>query len=97
MEGGPPVSAEWFCRWIHEAVDDFRVQKSLLAGVKFTVFALGDSLYESHYCTSGKNLFTWLGDLSATSVYALGMGDQNVAQSINGGTEIYLSTKKYPP
>ena len=75
-------------------MDDFRVQKSLLAGVKFAVFALGDSLYESHYSTAGKNLFTWLGDLSATSVYPLGMGDQNVAQSINGGTDIQINSKR---
>ncbi|XP_064391426.1 S-adenosyl-L-methionine-dependent tRNA 4-demethylwyosine synthase TYW1-like [Halichondria panicea] len=85
--GAPPDTAEWFCRWIHEASDDCRVQKSLLAGVKFTVFALGHSLYDTNYCLAGKNLFDWLRKLSAKPVYPLRLGDQNVAQSDHGGLE----------
>ncbi len=83
--GAPPDTVEWFCRWINEASDDFRVSKSLLAGVKFTVFALGHSLYDTNYCLAGKNLFDWLSKLSARPVYPLRLGDQNVAQSDNGG------------
>lgn len=70
-------------------MDDFRVQKSLLADVKFSVFALGDSVYESHYCSAGKNLFDWLRSLSAKPLYPLGTGDQNVAQSVNGGVYVH--------
>ena len=84
-DGAPPHSAEWFCRWLSEAVDDFRVHKSLLAGLNFAVFALGNSLYKQHYNTAGKNLFDWLSKLSGTPIYPLGLGDQNVAESINGG------------
>lgn len=84
-EGNPPEAARWFCQWLSEAVDDFRVQKSLLSGVHFTVFGLGNSLYTEHYNTVGRNLFDWLSRLSGTSVYPLGLGDQNVAQSVHGG------------
>ena len=87
-DGKPPEPAEWFCRWVQEAVDDFRVQKSLLAKVKFTVFALGHSLYDTNYCLAGKNLFVWLSRLSGRPVYPLGLGDQNVSQSVNGGNLI---------
>ncbi len=91
-DGAPPVTAEWFCRWVYEAADDFRVQKSFLSGVKFTVFALGHSLYDANYCLAGKNLFDRLSKLSARPVYELGLGDQNVAQSVNGGKYLFMHT-----
>lgn len=84
-DGSPPDSAKWFCQWLQEAVDDFRVHKSLLSDLKFAVFGLGNSLYAHHYNSTGKNLFDWLSRLSGTSVYPLGLGDQNVSQSTNGG------------
>ncbi len=87
-DGVPPLTAEWFCRWVYEAADDFRVQKSFLTGVNFTVFALGHSLYDENYCLAGKNLFDRLSKLSAKPIYGLGLGDQNVAQSVNGGTYV---------
>ena len=84
-EGSPPESAKWFCQWLFEAVDDFRVQKSLLSGVRFAVFGLGNSLYSDHYNTVGKDLFDGLSRLSGTPVFSLGLGDQNVAESVHGG------------
>ncbi len=85
-DGAPPDSAQWFCQWLREAVDDFRVHKSLLSNLKFAVFGLGDSLYGDNYNTTAKNLFDWLSKLSATPVYPLGLGDQNVSESKSGGT-----------
>ena len=84
-DGLPPDSAKWFCKWLCEAVDDFRVSKFILSQLKFTVFALGDSIYADHYNSTGKNLHDWLRRLAGTPVYPLGQGDENVAQSINGG------------
>ena len=57
----------------------------MLSGLRYSVFGLGNSLYGEHYNSVGKNLFHWLGQLSGTAVYPLGEGDQNVAQSKNGG------------
>jgi tRNA wybutosine-synthesizing protein 1 len=93
-DGTPPESAKWFCQWLLEAVDDFRVQKSLLSGVKFAVFGLGNSLYGDCYNAVGKNLFDGLSKLSGTPVCSLGLGDENVSQSIFGGEKssyLYLS------
>jgi len=77
-EGTPPESAEWFCKYLEEAGDDCRVQKSMLKGLNYTVFALGNSIYEDHYNTVGINLDTWLEKLSANRCFALGLGDENV-------------------
>ena len=81
-DGTPPESSAWFCQWLSDAVADFRVQKSMLAGLHFTVFGLGNSVYGENYNIVGKSLFEWLGKLSATVVYPLGLGDQNGPQSI---------------
>ena len=63
----------------------YRVQKSMLRGLHYAVFGLGNSLYGEHYNSVGKNLFGWLGQLSGTAVCPLGEGDQNVVQSKHGG------------
>lgn len=49
VDGKPPESAEWFCKWLEEASNDFRVQKSLLNGLDYAVFGLGNSLYENRF------------------------------------------------
>ena len=87
-DGLPPDSAAWFCRWVTDTAADFRVHKSLLLGLHFTVFALGNSLYVQHYNTAGRELYRSLQQLAATPVYHLGLGDQNVAQSKYGGKYI---------
>ena len=84
-DGQPPDSAAWFSRWVADSASDFRVHKSLLHGVHYAVFALGNSLYMQHYNTAGRELFRHLQALSAQPVYPLGLGDQNVTQSKYGG------------
>ena len=49
IDGTPPDKAKWFCKYLKEASDDFRVQKSLLNGLQYTVFGLGNSVYEDNY------------------------------------------------
>ena len=48
-DGNAPTSCQWFQQWLREAVDDFRVHKSLLSGLQFAVFGLGNSLYSNNY------------------------------------------------
>lgn len=50
-EGQPPESAAWFCKWLEEAANDFRVGKSFLQGLRYAVFGLGNSAYVDHYNT----------------------------------------------
>lgn len=49
IDGTPPHKAKWFCKYLKEASNDFRVQKSLLNGLQYTVFGLGNSVYEENY------------------------------------------------
>lgn len=87
-DGTPPENASWFCQWLREAKDDFRVHKSLLSGLHYSVFGLGNSLYGDNYNKAAKDLLDGFEKLSATSVYPLGLGDHNVAQSTHGGMYI---------
>lgn len=86
-EGTPPQSAEWFYKWLEEAAKDFRVQHSLLKGLKYGVFGLGHSLYSDHFNTIGRNCDKFLYQLSGERIQALGLGDENVDKSKNGSME----------
>ena len=48
-DGTAPKGAEWFCTWLGDTVDDFRVSKTLLSGLRFAVFGLGNSLYANNF------------------------------------------------
>ncbi|CAH3108575.1 unnamed protein product [Porites lobata] len=87
VDGNPPESAQWFYKWLEEASNDFRVQKSLLQDLEYAVFGLGNSLYEDNFNRVGRNLDKWLELLSAKRVFPFGVGDENVANSKHGGTE----------
>jgi len=86
-EGAPPESAAWFYKWLEEASKDFRVQHSMLKGLKYAVFGLGNSLYSGHYNVIGKQVDKFLFQLSATRFHSLGLGDENVAGSKHGNME----------
>ncbi|NXU77606.1 TYW1 synthase, partial [Oreotrochilus melanogaster] len=85
--GQPPESAVWFCRWLEEAVNDFRLGKTYLQGLRYAVFGLGNSAYADHYNTVGRNIDRWLWMLSASRVLTRAEGDCNVAQSKHGSIE----------
>ena len=53
-DGRPPETAAWFCKWLEEASNDFRVEKELLKGMKFAVFGLGNSQYKEHFNEVGQ-------------------------------------------
>ncbi|XP_076816454.1 S-adenosyl-L-methionine-dependent tRNA 4-demethylwyosine synthase TYW1-like isoform X2 [Clavelina lepadiformis] len=83
-DGKPPQDAIWFCQWLNEASNDFRIQKSLLLGMQYAVFGLGNSLYSDHYNMAGKSIDKWLHKLNASRIFPFTEGDNNVAQSIHG-------------
>lgn len=86
-DGTPPESAAWFYKWLEESAKDFRVQHSILKGLKFAVFGLGNSLYSDFFNTIGKNCDKFLFQLSAERVSPLALGDENVAESKNGSID----------
>ncbi|NXQ54117.1 TYW1 synthase, partial [Anthoscopus minutus] len=86
-EGQPPESAAWFCKWLEEAANDFRVGKSFLQGLRYAVFGLGNSAYVDHYNTVGRRMDKCLWMLSASRIMTRAEGDCNVAQSKHGSIE----------
>ncbi|XP_027718246.1 S-adenosyl-L-methionine-dependent tRNA 4-demethylwyosine synthase isoform X1 [Vombatus ursinus] len=86
-DGRPPDSAEWFCKWLEEASNDFRFGKTYLKGMRYAVFGLGNSVYESNFNKVGKNIDRWLWMLSARRVMTCGEGDGNVVKSRHGSLE----------
>ncbi|NP_001089965.1 S-adenosyl-L-methionine-dependent tRNA 4-demethylwyosine synthase TYW1 [Xenopus laevis] len=86
-DGKPPESAEWFCKWLEEASNDFRFGKTYLKGMRYAVFGLGNSVYSTHYNTVGKNIDKWLWMLSANRVMTRAEGDCNVVKSKHGSIE----------
>uniref|UniRef100_H2YWM4 tRNA 4-demethylwyosine synthase (AdoMet-dependent) n=1 Tax=Ciona savignyi TaxID=51511 RepID=H2YWM4_CIOSA len=93
-DGTPPPSCEWFCRWLQDASNDFRVNKSLLSNMRFAIFGLGNSLYSDHYNTIGRNLDRWLHKLSATRIFPFTAGDENVVQSKHGSIKLDFNAWK---
>ena len=85
--GSPPDSASWFFTWLDESSKDFRVQHSMLKGLKYAVFGLGNSLYSENYNTVAKQVDKFLFQLSATRFHSLCLGDENVAGSKYGNIE----------
>ncbi|XP_044528972.1 S-adenosyl-L-methionine-dependent tRNA 4-demethylwyosine synthase TYW1-like [Gracilinanus agilis] len=86
-DGQPPESAEWFCRWLEEASNDFRFGKTYLKGMRYAVFGLGNSVYDGNFNKVGKNIDRWLWMLSARRVMTCGEGDSNVVRSRHGSLE----------
>ncbi|XP_060704224.1 S-adenosyl-L-methionine-dependent tRNA 4-demethylwyosine synthase TYW1 isoform X2 [Hemiscyllium ocellatum] len=86
-DGKPNESAAWFCKWLEDATHDFRYGKTYLKGLRYAVFGLGNSLYENHYNTVGKNIDMWLWMLSASRIMTRGEGDCNVVKSKRGSIE----------
>ena len=87
IDGQPPSGGKWFCKWLEESSTDFRIHKSLLSGMKYAVFGLGNSLYAEHYNTVGRNVDRWLHKLSASRIYPFSEGDTDVSQSLHGSQE----------
>ena len=70
-DGVFPESCSWFSKWLSEAATDFRVSKTLLADMNFTVFGSGNSLYEENFNVAAKVLkfFQWINQSVIQPVY----------------------------
>ncbi|CAG7681726.1 unnamed protein product [Allacma fusca] len=83
-DGQPPEKASWFCKSMEEHANDFRVPKTYLQNIKYTVFGLGNSDYGDNYNLVGKQLDQNIHELGAIRLVDLGLGNENTAESIHG-------------
>ena len=55
-DGQPPSGVSWFCQWLEDTAADFRVQKSMLSGMRYAIFGLGNSEYGDNFNKVIQNL-----------------------------------------
>ena len=60
-----------------------------LAGVKYSVFALGDKAYR-HFCSAGKGYDVKLAELGASPLLDMGIGDDQDEDKVETGCEQWL-------
>ena len=73
--GGPPPDGEWFCKWLDDTVNDFRVNKNCLNGLGFAIFGVGDKAYGQDFCLTPKNIDHWLKKLNAVPIISTQLSD----------------------
>ncbi|KAG8122836.1 putative tRNA wybutosine-synthesizing 1-like protein [Naja naja] len=71
-DGKPTENAAWFCKWLEEAANDFRVGKAYLKGLRYAV---------------SRNVDKWLWMLGARRILSCARGDGNVVKSQHGSIE----------
>ena len=86
-DGRPAESAAWFHDWLVEASYDFRYDKEMLSQMRYTVFGLGNALYEENFNAAARTLDSALHRLGARRIAGMGSGDENVATSPAGDIE----------
>eukprot|EP01045_Picozoa_sp_COSAG04_P008359 COSAG04_NODE_460_length_13977_cov_5.936662_11_plen_748_part_00 len=83
-EGGvAPGRSAGFVRWLSDFANDFRVNKTIFAGVRFAVFGCGNSDYDANFNGAAKSVSNAMLLLGAQQVHKRGDGDD----SVNMGTQ----------
>ncbi len=83
-EGGvAPGRSAGFVHWLTDFSNDFRVNKKMLAGVRFAVFGCGNSDYDKNFNAVAKAVNNSMLLLGAQQLYKRGDGDD----SLNMGTQ----------
>lgn len=77
IDGQPPESCSWFFKWLKEAAFDFRVSSTLLKGMRYSVFGLGNSVYKENFNKVAIEIDESLDKLSATQILPIVKADEN--------------------
>ena len=90
--GNPAPDGTWFYKWLEECVNDFRINKTSLKGLRYCVIGVGDKAYGQDFCLSAKNVYKWLKQLDAIPVYLhlADVGDQEFYTSFKRWTNMLL-------
>ena len=79
-DGSPTENAKFFLTWLRESVQDFRVTHGFLKNIKYTVFGLGNSIYENQFNKVALDFDELLQSAGAFRFFKNGVGDDNVAR-----------------
>lgn len=86
-DGVPPSNAAWFYKCITEMAFDFRFEKDVLKGLKYSICGLGNSLYEENFNKVAIELNKCFLKMKATPISSLYCCDENTVKSKNGSLE----------
>eukprot|EP00045_Choanoeca_perplexa_P005760 m.48322 g.48322 ORF g.48322 m.48322 type:complete len:760 (-) comp13278_c0_seq1:54-2333(-) len=89
--GQPPTNTRWFHTSLLEGSNDFRVKKTLLQQLRYSVFGLGNSLYLDNFNRVARELDVAMAGLGGMRISPTGLGDENVSNSKNGSLEADLA------
>lgn len=81
--GNPPPTAEWFCKWIIDASNDFRLPRNSLRKLNYTILGIGDSVYGDNFCLCAFKLNSSLKKLQAQCFYPTSVVDNSALDSID--------------
>lgn len=87
QDGTPPGRAQFFCKWLEEAVTDWRVPADYFNKIRYAVFGLGNSLYEDHYNVVGRRIDRWMTKRAGLSFCARGEADESVSRPDQSNAE----------
>lgn len=59
-DGQPTDSGKFFCSWLEDACTDFRVHKGFLSRLRYSVFGLGNSLYDENFNKVAYTVDKWM-------------------------------------
>ncbi|CAK9299979.1 unnamed protein product [Gordionus sp. m RMFG-2023] len=76
VDGESPDNAKWFCEWLNQAPDDFRIDRHVLRNVTFTIFGCGNSLYTGNFNKVGQTMHQNLATLGAKPLMPFFPGDE---------------------
>ena len=74
-DGKPSPGGEIFFEWLLDLVNDFRVDRDHLKNIRYTIFGLGNSLYDENFCKAATTLDGYMQALGAKRCYSVGKGD----------------------
>eukprot|EP00124_Ichthyophonus_hoferi_P003264 Ihof_evm2s274 gene=Ihof_evmTU2s274 len=86
-DGLPPDGANGIYDWLNDTRADFRVQRTVLSHIRYTIFGLGNSIFAENYMVVSRRLNHWLHDLCAKRIYPMGEGNENHMASRRGGQQ----------
>jgi len=75
--GTPPESARAFLHYLRDVSTDFRVSKNHFAALRFAIFGLGCSDYDTHWCAAAIEVQAALEALQGTPLLPLEKGDDS--------------------
>lgn len=93
VDGSPPDEATWFYDWLKDTYADFRVHKSFLQGLDYSVYGLGDSSFGDNYNKVARDFDFWLSKLNARPVVPLCLNDESKDEG-KYGTGMFVAWKE---